>query len=72
METVAPEKTIESWVTKRQLASRFQCCPRTINNLMTRRILPYRRLGRILRFDPGECDKAMDAFKVKSISERKA
>jgi hypothetical protein len=59
-----------AWVTKRQLALRYQCCTRTINNLMSRRILPFRKVRNFLRFEPAECDKAMDTFKVKCIAQK--
>ena len=58
------------WVTKKEIAEHLKCCPRTINNLMSRRILPYRRVGKLLRFELGECDRAIDAFKVSSFSEK--
>ena len=71
MQSVNPSNNGGTWATKKQLANHFQCCPRTINNLMSRRILPFRKVGKFLRFDTAECDAAMDAFKVRSFGERK-
>lgn len=65
-----PAVRAERWVTKQQLAAHLQCCPRTVNNLMRRRILPYRKIGRLLRFDPAECDRALEAFQVRSLAGR--
>lgn len=50
------------WMTKSQLATHLRCSPRTINNLMRRRVLPYVKLGRLVRFDRTRCDVAMMAF----------
>lgn len=50
------------WMTKSQLATHLQCSPRTINNWMRRRVLPYVKLGRLVRFDRARCDGAMMAL----------
>lgn len=64
-----PETGEVRWVNKRELARHFACSPRTINNLMARRILPYSRIGKILRFDLAACDRAMQRFRTRSVGE---
>ena len=38
-----------------------------LTNLMRRGILPYRKIGRFVRLDPVECDRAMDKFKHRGL-----
>ena len=56
----------KTWKTKREIASHFQCNIRTISKLMKRRILPYVKIGRVVRFDVVECDQALEKYKFKS------
>lgn len=58
----APVET--PWRTKRQIADYYGCDVRTITNFMRRRILPYVKTGRFVRFNIIECDQAMERFKV--------
>lgn len=53
-------------ITKKVLAARYSCTPRTINNLMRKRVLPYVKIGALVRFDPADCDRALAAFRVAS------
>jgi hypothetical protein len=35
---------------------------------MRRRVLPYVKVGRIVRFDLEACDRAMRAFQIRSVA----
>ena len=58
-----------NWRTKREMACHFKCNIRTVTKLMRRRILPFVKIGRIVRFDLDECDRAMEKYKSKSLFE---
>ena len=51
------------WRNKRQMADHYGCDIRTITNFMRRRILPYMKIGRFVRFNLGECELAMEKYK---------
>jgi excisionase family DNA binding protein len=38
------------YITKNQVAERFQVTPRTIEAWMSRRLIPFQKIGRTLRF----------------------
>jgi len=57
----------KDWKSKREIAAYFKCHPRTINNFMRRRILPFVKVGRFVRFDPEECDRALARFKLRGF-----
>ena len=52
-----------NWKTKQEIAAYYKCHLRTITNLMRRGVLPYRKIGRFVRLDPVECDRALEKFK---------
>jgi excisionase family DNA binding protein len=62
-----PEK---NWKTKREIAAHFKCSVRTITSLMRRRILPFIKQGRFVRFDTDDCDRAMEKLRSSSIFDR--
>lgn len=51
------------WLTIEQIAARYQLSVRTIANMMDDGRLPFYKVGRAIRFDPVECDRAMRAFR---------
>ena len=53
-------------ITKKVLAARYAVTPRTVNNLMRKGVLPYLKIGSLVRFSPEDCDRALAAFRVKS------
>lgn len=65
-ESGARELGIE-WLTKREMAKHFKCSERHINNLMKRRVLPYVKMGRFVRFDLAACDLSVKTIQVKSV-----
>lgn len=73
MERRMPETKTEGtgprrqWLDKAGIAAHIGVSPRTVTNLMRRRVLCYVKVGRLVRFDPEACDKALKAFEIKSI-----
>jgi hypothetical protein len=61
------EKTNSSWKNKHGIAAHFGCSVRHIGNLTKTRRLPYVKLGRIVRFNVTDCERAIKAFEVKSV-----
>jgi excisionase family DNA binding protein len=60
----------KSWKTKREIAAHFKCSVRTITSLMRRRVLPFVKQGRFVRFDTSDCDRAMEKLRSASIFDR--
>ena len=54
------------WRTKEEMAQYYRCNVRTVTNLMRRRILPFVKIGRIVRFDLAACDSAMRRYQRRS------
>jgi hypothetical protein len=64
----SPEEPQARFVTKPGLARRYQVCPRTIENWMRSKMVPFLRIGkRGVRFDPEACDRALSRFIVKEV-----
>jgi len=59
------------WRTKPQLAGHFRLSERTVTTLMRQRVFSYAKVGRLVRFDLAECDRAMESFKTRSVVERR-
>ena len=51
----------------RGLARRYSVCPRSIQNWVSRRILPVLKVGRAVRFNVAACDKALARFEKKAV-----
>jgi hypothetical protein len=66
MRSVANKPGIE-WLTKREVAVHFKCSVRHINSLMKRRVLPYVKMGRFVRFDVAACDLSIKRIQIKSV-----
>jgi excisionase family DNA binding protein len=62
-----PNAPAKIWKTKTEIAGHFQCHVRTVTKLMKRRILPFVKIGRLVRFDVAECDRAMERYRSKTI-----
>lgn len=56
------------WRDKKGIAAYFGVSPRHITNLQRRRILPFVKFGRVVRFDVRACDEAAKALEMKSIA----
>lgn len=44
---------------KQDVAKKYQVSPRTVGNWMSRKTIPYLRIGNVVRFDPLEVEKAL-------------
>jgi len=55
------------WINKAEIAHHFRCSIRHVNKLMNRRILPFVKIGRFVRFDLAACDHAMKNYQTKSL-----
>ena len=61
--STAPQ-VLESWVTKNTVALHLGIGVRTVNTWMKRRILPYLKVGRIVRFNLIACDAATQKYQT--------
>jgi excisionase family DNA binding protein len=57
------------WTDKDGIAEYYGWSVRHVTNLMKRRKIPYIKTGRCVRFHVPECDKAMEAFKIRSVGQ---
>jgi hypothetical protein len=57
------------WVTREKLARHFAFSLRTVANLQQRRVLPYVKIGRLVRFNINKCEQALKKFEHKSICD---
>ena len=66
METQAfsPERKL---LTKPEIARRYGVVSRTIDNWMSLGRVPYLAIGKkCVRFNPADCDRALEKFKIKA------
>ena len=67
-ESQQAELTVPSrWQTKAGLAQHFSISLRTVTNLMRRRVLPYVKIGRVVRFDLPACEQSLKKFETVSV-----
>lgn len=59
---------IGRWRDRKGIAEHFGISERSVGNLMRRRLLPYVKLGRIVRFDLGACETAVKAFELHAVA----
>jgi hypothetical protein len=52
-------------LTEKEMAARISCCPRTMANLRTRRLIPFTRIGKMVRYDPEAVSAALEKLSVK-------
>lgn len=50
-------------ISKRELAETLGISTRTISHWMSQRLLPYRKIGRTVLFDPAEVEQALQRFR---------
>lgn len=55
------------WLSKAEIAHHYRCSVRHINKLMSRRVLPFLKMGRFVRFDQVACDQAMKGYQTRSV-----
>ena len=56
------------WVTKHDLALFYRVCDRTIDNWVARKRIPFRKIGRSVRFSLGDVEAALQRYDLKAIS----
>lgn len=54
------------FLTRDQLASRYQICVRTVDYWAEAQVIPTYRHGRFVRFNIKECDEALKQFRLRS------
>lgn len=52
------------WLTRKQLASRYQVSVRCVDYWVEANRVPVYRVGRVVRFNPGECDQALGTYRI--------
>ena len=66
-----PEKpTSRNLLTKRELADVYRVSTRTVSNWMKSGVLPYLKVGRVVRFDRASVSEALGAFTVGNSADR--
>ncbi len=55
------------WLNKAEIADHYKCSERHINKLMERRVLPFLKMGRFVRFELAACDQAMRRYETRSV-----
>jgi excisionase family DNA binding protein len=53
---------------KRQLAASCNITVRTVDHWMTKRLIPYLKIGKSVRFNKVAVEKALDRFTVKEVA----
>lgn len=53
------------------IAREIKVSPRTIDNYMARRVIPFIRIGRVVRFDVARVKAALRRFEVAVAGDRK-
>ena len=52
------------WRTRPQMARRYAVSLRSFDNWIAEGRLPMYKIGRSVRFDPAECDAALNMFRI--------
>lgn len=60
----------KTFLRKAALADRYQVGRRTVETWMSRGLIPYVRLGRVVLFDAAEVDQALMAFRHGAVAEK--
>lgn len=61
-EVLSPSLDEQKLVRKRQIARRYDVSERTIQEWAKQGKLPFHKIGYMVRFDPIECDRALERF----------
>lgn len=57
-------------VTEKEIAKDLTVCVRTARRLRQKKILPFYRIGRTIRYSRAECKKALQEYRVKTTTEQ--
>ncbi len=70
MRNSQPHQRICQWRTKRQIAGQCGISVRSMTALMQNRVLPYVKVGNLVRLEAFECDSALDALRDAGIGTK--
>jgi hypothetical protein len=56
------------FVTSEEILNQLGCSSRHLANLRARRLIPFFRLGRLIRYDPEAVARALAKLEVKEVS----
>jgi hypothetical protein len=54
------------WVRRRVIEKRYNISPRTLDNWLSKRIIPRYKVGGVLLFSIEACDRALGKFEIRS------
>lgn len=57
------------FLTKRELIARLKISPMTLSRWMRARVIPFHRVGRIVRFREEEVIEALNRYRLASVGE---
>jgi Helix-turn-helix domain len=57
----------EQLLCEKEQAAQLQCSLRHLINLRNKRLIPYVRLGRSIRYDPAAVQRALEKLTVKEL-----
>ena len=57
-------------ITKQELAEEYKVSRRTVSYWMSRKTIPYVRIGNIVRFDLAKVDEALAAYTVRATGQK--
>lgn len=60
---------MSKYLRRRAAAEYTNISPRTLSNWMARRIIPFRKIGRTVLFDPAELDAALNKFRIAAVGD---
>ncbi len=61
-----PELIASEWKSKREVAQHFGIGLRTVTDWMSRRILPFVKVGHVVRFHLPDCEAAVRKYQIQS------
>lgn len=67
--TACPSEPQQRWLSAIQLAAHLGISRRSVSNLMRRRVLPFVKIGRLLRFDIESCERALRQFESLDVTQ---
>jgi excisionase family DNA binding protein len=57
-----------AFTNKAGIAERYGVSPRTVDNWIQQRRIPYIKCARLVRFNVAKCDAALSRFEVKEVA----
>ena len=66
-----PNPASRRWLNALEMANHLGVSRRQVSNLMRRRVLPYVKIGRVVRFDLEACEQALRHFEIQSVGQIK-